>query len=533
MAFLSSVQTGLGLFHPHHILFAPAVRLVHHVLRALHPGSSAMLAGQLHNAAWAAAGLVALLLLIRQLRGSLIQGCLLASILLFCCGYWRYASLVEPWVPAAACALCLLPLMLGWVDGPLPWRRKLAFLFFFTMMVAYQQPNLLMVVPLTVYVASLGRRRQLWDLAALVAVSAAVLLGLYVYVYLHAVRTPGQPFSTVGFLKFSMTFAGEEPGGWGRLGYFSPSGVRSLCFSQFLNVLQVEGHANHRNIFALLAALFILGVAGWNIFQVCKRACFYRFRLFALAWLAVYFVFYLWWLPTEKEFFIITLVPLVVLSYMGFYDFDILGVAAPRWSWRQFTWAAFLPLALLLGSYNYKNAIRPDHAESREIHYREAARLSRLAVPGEVILTNYIARDYLSNCFANTRHLDAETAYYSAVTHGKLPKWFALAATPRYLFALQTAHLDETPASESVRQGVQLFQTQLLGWEFGLDGKMARYREFQVVPFEGEVFVRVTAKRLPVEGAAEYLARLHKAIKAAQPGSLKPATGRSADVTRK
>lgn len=522
MGFIASVQTGHELFHPHHILFAPIVYALYHLLQALHLGGSAMLAGQLHNAAWAAAGLVALLLLIRQLRGSLIQGALVAAILLFCCGYWTYGSLVEPYVPAAACALCLLPLMLGWVDGPLPLRRKLAFLFFFTMMIAYQQPNILFIIPLAVYVASLGRRKLLRELGVLVAIGGVLLLGLYIYIYLHAFRAAGKPVSAGGFVKFCLTYAAGYNKDWGRMSYFSPSGVRNLCFSQFLGVLQVEGHANHKNIFALLAALFILGVTGWNIFQVCKRASFFRFRLFALAWLAVYFTFYLWWLPTEKEFFIITLVPLLVLAYMGFYDFDVLGVAAPRWSWRQFTWAAFVPLVVLLGSYNFKNSILPGHAQLRDAYYGEAERFHRLATKDDVILTNFITSGYLSTHFENFRHMDVETAYHNALTLGTVPKWFTMEATPQYLFAVKSLHLDAAPADERGRQGMQLFHTRLLGWTFGAAGKMAGCREFQVVKFENALYLRVTNKRLPVSGAAEYLDHLRDAIKTAEAG---PASG--------
>lgn len=50
------VRSGERLFHPHHLLFSPLVRLIYLGLSTLYPTMDAILAAQVHNAFWAVVG---------------------------------------------------------------------------------------------------------------------------------------------------------------------------------------------------------------------------------------------------------------------------------------------------------------------------------------------------------------------------------------------------------------------------------------------------------------------------------------------
>lgn len=507
MGFVANIQSGSELFHPHHILFAPIIWCLHHLLKTLHLSSSAILAGQLHNAAWAVVGLVALFSLTRRLTGSAAQAAAAALALLLLSGYWTYASLVEPYVPATACALALLPILLRAQEGPLPLRSRLAALFFFTLMIAYQQPNVLFCAPLLVFAASLRRRRLFLDALLLIALSGVILLVIYLAAYFFYYKLGSQRPFIPGFPRFCLTYASNYNPDWGTTSHFSPRGLNNLLFSQTTTIFQVEKFAGLKKLFSLLTGAGILILSAWNAVQLRRAPAMSSFRLLLLTWLGLYLAFYLWWLPTEREFFIITLVPLLLLALLAFNDL-FAWVSSPLPQLRSFAWVAFIPLLFGLADFNYKHAIRLNRVPPNDIYYQEAARLHRVAAPADTLLTNFVTRGYLSCYFDNAQNLDIESAYHSAMNQGVLPKWVELDKVPQYLFALKSLHRDNAKSPERLK----LYQTALLGLRYDAAGRLASHRAFQALCAEGAVYLRVLPDRLPVSGEQEFKARLDQAL---------------------
>ncbi|MFQ5719858.1 MAG: hypothetical protein ACE5IK_09955, partial [Acidobacteriota bacterium] len=54
LAYAGAIRSGARLWHPHHLLFSPIVRVLYLALRSIGLGVDAIVAAQIHNAVWAA-----------------------------------------------------------------------------------------------------------------------------------------------------------------------------------------------------------------------------------------------------------------------------------------------------------------------------------------------------------------------------------------------------------------------------------------------------------------------------------------------
>jgi hypothetical protein len=87
LVYAYSAKTGSELFHPHHLLYTPVIRLFSLGLKAVCAACDEVIAAQLHNILWSTAGVLAFFWLVRHLLGTtagLLAGCLL----LFMRGFW-------------------------------------------------------------------------------------------------------------------------------------------------------------------------------------------------------------------------------------------------------------------------------------------------------------------------------------------------------------------------------------------------------------------------------------------------------------
>ena len=118
-----SARTGLGMYHPHHLLFIPIVRLFLTGWSTLGASRDPILAGQIHNVLWAMVTTGCLFVVARRLLVSAPGGFLAALFLLVTRGFWLYSTQLEVYVPATGC-LALMTVLL--VARPRVMRRALS-----------------------------------------------------------------------------------------------------------------------------------------------------------------------------------------------------------------------------------------------------------------------------------------------------------------------------------------------------------------------------------------------------------------------
>lgn len=438
-----AARGGHDLFHPHHLLFAPLVRLVLAALAPLGRGGDAILAGQIHNVAWAVAALLAARALVRRAGGSPALASGAALFLLVTRGFWVYATQVEVYVPALACLAVTALLASGPAAGaagvvtgareapPLGTRRAAAAALALALAVLYHQTSALFAAPLAALCVA-RRGRAGWREAAAIAGGAGALALL---AYAAAYAGIGGPRTAEAFARWALSYGFAPVPAWGSAGHFGPDGVAALLRSQAANFAGVP--ERWAPAVAPLFGLTLLALAAWNAAALTRRggAATGRrgsagdsaddsaghgagdgvgdspgaarlsvadtagpLRWCALIWLGVHFAFFLWWLPTDTDFFVVSLLPLVLLGALAAGDVTgrgrcAAGSAGAPGAARAVGVLGALAIAVLAAG-NLAATVLPLRA-SRGADFAAAARLHALAPPGCAVGTRFGVRENL------------------------------------------------------------------------------------------------------------------------------------------
>lgn len=492
-----AARSGAGLFHPHHLLFSPLVRGVLALLAPLGRGGDAILAGQLHNVGWAVAALLALraLLLRAVVPAQLASGAALG--LLFTRGFWVYATQVEVYLPALGClALATWLVTRDGAARPGPGTTLAAGLLF-ALAVLYHQTSVLFAAPLAVYCVA-ARGRAGWRVAGTItALAGALALAAYVAAWLavvgHGART------AAGFARWALRYALQPVPAWGSFAHAGATGLAALLRSQAANVAGVPDRFAPVVVPLFGAALAVL--AAWHLRAAARSRHARPLRLFALAWLFVHLAFFLWWLPTDTDFFVVSLLPLMILVALAAADLAELLTAPGRVALGAIGAVALAILAL----GNLLATVAPLHA-SRGPDYAAAARLDAAAPSGCAIGTRFGVRENLRYHFARAA-IDLELPLLVARAGGD-PAASGPAGSDRLLAPIALLRPDHAVAGLDGRHEPGRWLAWLswaTGATPGADGAPTACRE--PTRLDGDLALFGPA-RVPVDGAAGLTALL-------------------------
>ena len=427
-----AARTGRGMFHPHHLLFSPIVRLFGLLTAVVSPSQDPILAGQIHNILWAVVVLVSIQIVAREILGT-ETGALLAALgLLACRGFWLYATEIEAYVPALGCLALIVAILARRRERPLERRHHVLLAALLAAAVFYHQGNVVFCVPLAWYLMAGGRKDRrgvvtIFGLAGLAVLCGYVAAFRYSDAQESAAAALGvQPGTGIGgFVRFCLAYAFHPSPGWGTWRNFGLLGAGRLVHSQLRDVITFPWSLRFVAIpgFALMLAVLY----AWHLRRLVKERTRDAMRGFLLAWLAAYHAFYLWWFPGEKEFFIIPLLPLALL--LGLFVRDLLeGRELPR-AWRR----ALLALALsgigLLGASNLATTILPYH-RSRGSAYQDASLLAARAPADCMPVVDYAVGQNLRYYFDRERFIEAQMPLFYFYQGRPLPEAYRLEGRP-------------------------------------------------------------------------------------------------------
>ncbi len=395
-----AARTGAGMLHPHHLIYAPLVHLTLRALAALGGDPrDAVMAGQLHNAAWAAVALPVFAAAAARLLGSAAAGVLLAIVLLVTRGFWTYASQVESYLPAAACLILLAARATAVPPGKAApsWPGLAALLALAALL---HQTNVLFAVPLAVGLSAAHGRPGALAAARACAAAGALLLAAYAAAYVAAAEAAAHG----GFQRYVLAYALAPVPGWGEAANMSARGLAALLRSQAAAVTAYP--AGWGGAAAVLGGAAAAGLLVWHLRQIQRRAPEAARRAFLLAWVGVYWLFFLWWLPGDSDFFVVTLPPLLLLAGLVWRDLRGSDPSRRRRVGRAGA-ALALGAALLIGTATLAGTVWPRHRGPGAAH-AEAAALAAATPPGCALGVGYAVQQNLRYHFdrADALHLD-------------------------------------------------------------------------------------------------------------------------------
>jgi len=178
----------------------------------------------------------------------------------------------------------------------------------FAIAVFYHQSSVLFCIPFCIYFLEVRGRQGAKESLAAISLAGLIIFGVYwVIVYIETGYA-----NLMDVLQFALTYSTNNDS-WGNLSNFSFAGVVSMGISQLKNFSSSWVYMKWVGIPIMLAALII------SMVQIVRKERGVL-RRFLLAWWIVFSVFGLWWLPTEKEFFVISVWPLILLIAIALDD---------------------------------------------------------------------------------------------------------------------------------------------------------------------------------------------------------------------
>jgi len=305
-----AIRTGEDLFHPHHLLFNPIIRVLCIAQQTV--PCDAILAGQVHNIFWAVVAILSMMFTLMKITNSLFIASFGSIFFMVSRGFWEYVTQNEVYVPAIGALTALFLLMFLFQSSGHKNRKTvhwiMAMAIIFAIAVFYHQSSVLFCIPFCIYFLEVRGRQGAKESLAAISLAGLIIFGVYwVIVYIETGYA-----NLMDVLQFALTYSTNNDS-WGNLSNFSFAGVVSMGISQLKNFSSSWVYMKWVGIPIMLAALII------SMVQIVRKERGVL-RRFLLAWWIVFSVFGLWWLPTEKEFFVISVWPLILLIAIALDD---------------------------------------------------------------------------------------------------------------------------------------------------------------------------------------------------------------------
>jgi len=309
LSYLDKAREGHALFHPHHLLFNAAVRALYLGLDWSAGVSDVVLAAQAHNLVFTFVALLAVYWIGLRWLGSQLLGLTGMALYGSTTATMVYASQAEVYVPAVALLGVAAAFFLKLVESPASKSARAGLVVAWVLAVLYHQTSVLFLIPIAVTVL-ISRSRGLAQAVAAVSASAgAVVLGAYLLAHRAMLAYSSESES---LLDFVFSYAVTPGVRWGSISNFGWPGLSRLLES---HVWGLSTLIPTRAI--VLVAVAVAGGAAviWAWFLAGRRE---RLLLgFAVSWAVTFLAFFLWWLPEETEFAVLTSMPICLAAIAG------------------------------------------------------------------------------------------------------------------------------------------------------------------------------------------------------------------------
>jgi hypothetical protein len=500
-----SARTGDSqMFHPHHLIFTPLIHVLYRAGLYFSPKTDPLTTGQLHNIAWAIVVLISLYFIVHHLTRSKLFALSAAAVLFATQGFLTYTTWFEVYMPALGCLSLLTVVLLRAPSGRLNPTSMALVISFLSLGILYHQTNVLFIFPLGLYFV-VSKDRIFRDYLILVVSSGVIVFLLYVSVYLafNVALTPR------GFLQFCLAYAAHPNPTWGTWENFGLPGIRNLINSQIWNILELPLH--YERVLRLLFVLFVALVMGWNLRQAITGVKNREVRFFLLAWLFTYYMFFLWWLPDEQEFFLMPLLPLLVLASLTLHDFSRL-ILPPRFSPAA---GVLLLVAISILLLLRQIPLTWHNHTTKGSSYQRAQNLAAILRENFVAMTDYDTEQNLRFYFGHQQTVEFAIPLLCFYQRQAVPAECEIAINfPCVVRAAKIAPGNKIWGFNAYSHpGEWLrFADWLFVFQYGSNGDVISCREFEAVPDKADkgYLLLGGCARQEVKGLAEVLAQLNR-----------------------
>jgi len=411
LSYATSIRSGEGMFHPHHILFAPAVKAIYLFLSICCSTYDAIISAQIHNILWASLATAGAYIATQKVTGSAFIAGATSSLFLISNGFWLFSTQTEVYVPATAPLIMLTALLLE-SRGKIDLSQTIFSIILLSLAVLYHQSNVLFCIPLFFLVGGGDSGTNLKRYLSIILPAGLLTLIFYLSVFIAS----GAEFSFSRFISFCIPYASHPNPEWGTFANFSFTGIGRLLDSQLRDIIYIPGVSSLVRYAAVgTFSLFLLFLGGAALYLFKRGRLVATSLMFPVVWLTTYYLFNLWWLPGEEELFISTIFPLLLLGGILlkgasaiFLDEDMV----------RRTKLVSLAIILIVAGINFFMTILP-HSSDKGDFYREALAINKLERNECAVIAGYGVVQNLTYHFDRKNSDEIEAPALGIYRYGK------------------------------------------------------------------------------------------------------------------
>ena len=313
LSYLTSVRSGTGLFHPHHLVFNMSVHVVYLVVKAVSGLDDPLVAAQIHNLGFLAVGLGAVIWIGARFLGSYGVGWLGALLVASMTCMLVFSTQGEVYVPCASLLLVAAAAGLQSLDRGSN-RATVVCTLAWTGAVCYHQAAVLFAVPIAALVLSRPTRDGVRRLMVIALGAGSMCASLYYLVYRIGVNPDWYGRSFGDFILF-YSLHGDPT--WGDQKHLGFGGFFALFRSHIWGASsRLEDAGGAVAVAVLCWIIASAGLVFWHGNRE-QRAL----GSLSVGWIVGFGAFFLWWFPEETEFATLTnqgacLLAMALLSFL-------------------------------------------------------------------------------------------------------------------------------------------------------------------------------------------------------------------------
>ncbi len=503
-----AIKTGSDLFHPHHLLFNPIVRLLLVIGSSFGLNFDVITAGQIHAVFWAMVTILAVFQIVGRLMNSTAWGVAAAVFLLATKGFWAYSTQVQVYIPAMGCLAVISALMIRQPPLIRTFPGVLIISLLFSLSIFYHQSSLLFVLPMGYFLLAKKVRSEKKLFPMVLAVSGFVVLLAYILAFWSIAGRK----TLTAFVHFCLSYVFYPNPDWGTIKNISFKGVGHVVLSQAKNFIFLS-----RAWYVPAAASLTVGLVGlgiWHGSAILRKRDDAKIRIFSALWILPVYLFLLWYSPGTFELMIVTVLPIILLVFVALRDVW----PAMKSGARKILTASGVAFILCLGLVNFRQEVWPVH-RSRGPDYDEAKLLNMGTSQDSIIFSRWYVQQNLRYYFQRESALETDIALFCFYRSLDLPEGYSVDRTRPVVISAAYLYPEAEISRVVLFNGYRnprewlRFMEWLFQFEYEADRRLVSCRSFEVLNL-GSGYLVLWPDRMKVDGLPDLMEKLDVQIRA-------------------
>ena len=318
IGFAGQVSRDVFVFHPHHLLYQSVLNVLHGLFGSTH--CSAICIGQLHSIFWGVVTVLSVYVISRHTLPTKLGAIITSISIVVTHGFAVYATQLEPYIPILGMSSLLAAILVARGSQDLGWKHEILFISIISTSLLFHQAMLFFFVPIAYWLIANNGKSGLVSVIRMIAVAGVIVLSTFAAAFWSTY--PGK--DPVDFFRWIMYYQtiGDPSDIQGTFQGLLDERLRATAYAIQKLFVAIPGQdmPDLAFFFRLLVSIYVPLLILWNSYQIFRSEGTNKVRTFMFIWAGVFAIFFFWWSASVYKFYILILVPIVILTSVSIND---------------------------------------------------------------------------------------------------------------------------------------------------------------------------------------------------------------------